>query len=278
MFSNGCSNRWEQSEKSVVSSAPGAFFMFMVLLVSLISTACTANEWPENSNCPPYAETHLVAIDHVIDGDTVRLGDNRTVRLIGVNTPELARDDRPDQPFARQARQELDQFLGRQALLLMGERSKDKHGRTLAHLYSLNGNSAAAHLLKKGLGWHIAVPPDIALAQCLAQAEQQAHHNGLALWGPNGIPAIPAEAVHRGGFHRIEGVVESIRFTRSGWWVNMGNQIAAVIYPEDQHYFKRSELEKLQGTTIEIRGWVYPSRSRKYQPWRMKLHTPFALR
>ncbi|MBS3780073.1 MAG: thermonuclease family protein [Desulfovermiculus sp.] len=41
----------------------------------------------------------------VVDGDTVILDTGQTVRLMGINAPELSRDDQPGQYFAQQARQ-----------------------------------------------------------------------------------------------------------------------------------------------------------------------------
>ena len=39
------------------------------------------------------------------DGDTLKLTDRRVVRLAGIDTPELGRDNRKPQFYAREARQ-----------------------------------------------------------------------------------------------------------------------------------------------------------------------------
>lgn len=39
--------------------------------------------------CPQRADLAQVAVRQVVDGDTVRLVDGRSIRLIGINTPEL---------------------------------------------------------------------------------------------------------------------------------------------------------------------------------------------
>ena len=260
-------SRWARYKKSAASTVLGAFLIFFI-------TACNASEL----NCPPFAKTQAVTITKVIDGDTVRLADSRTVRLIGINTPEPGHSGEPSQPWAKAARRELQKFLNGHALLLTDRSSKDKYGRTLAHLYNLKGQSAEAHLLQAGLGWHVAIPPNLTQAQCLAKAEQQARRQRIALWGPTGTPSIPASKVSGGGFQRITGQVTKISFGKRGWWINMGKQIAVVIYPEHQHRFDRKQLAALKGKTVTVRGWVYPSRSKKHQPWRVKLETPYALR
>lgn len=259
--------RWEQSIKSAMGLTLGAFFM-------LLAGACQpAGE----HHCPPFGKTETVTISEVIDGDTVRLADGRKVRLIGVNTTELGRDGEPDQPFAKESRQALQTFLGSRVQLLLDRDDKDNHGRTLAHLYNLNGKSAEAHLLRQGLAWHVAIPPNLAQAECLSKAEKSARSQGIGLWSTEGIPPIPAAGVSKGGFQLITGKVHKIHFGQNGWWLNFGEQVAAVIYPEHQHRFDRKQLEGLKGKTVTIRGWVYPSRSNRHQPWRLKLETPFGI-
>ena len=48
-----------------------------------------------------------VEVSGVHDGDTLRLADGRKVRLLGIDSPELGRDGRPDQAFAARAREHL---------------------------------------------------------------------------------------------------------------------------------------------------------------------------
>ena len=267
--------RWEQPIKSVAGSAPGAFFMAL-LPALLLAPLCACSQASEH-NCPAFGDARTVTIDKVIDGDTIRLADGGKVRLIGINTPELGRDGEPDQPWAKQARQALQTFLGQRALLLADLDSSDNHGRTLAHIYNLQGESAEAHLLKQGLGWHVAIPPNLTQADCLAKAERLARDRRIGLWSSGGIASTLADNVSEGGFQVITGQVSSISFGKRGWWINLGDNIAAVIYPEHQHRFDRRQLAALTGKTVAIRGWVYPSRSKKYQPWRIKLETRFGI-
>ncbi|WIO74789.1 thermonuclease family protein [Porticoccaceae bacterium LTM1] len=262
------SNFLEPVKKSAAGLALGAFFM-------LCGFGCSAESRLDQLDCPVQGTTETVTINKVYDGDTVKLGDGRKVRLIGINTPELGRDGKADQPFALEARQQLSAFLGEEALLVTDQELTDHYGRTLAHIYNLDGKSAEAYLLSRGLGWHVVVPPNLSQADCLANAEKEARQKKLNLWSANGIQPVPASTVSEGGFQRIQGKVTGISFTKNAWWINFGEQIAAVIYREHQHRFDRKQLEAWVGREIEVRGWVYPSRSKKYQPWRVKLETPY---
>ena len=60
--------------------------------------------------CAPDRIDARVSVTHVVDGDTVKLADGRTLRFIGVDTPEIGHEGRPSQPFAAEARTERDKL------------------------------------------------------------------------------------------------------------------------------------------------------------------------
>ncbi|MFZ1538713.1 MAG: nuclease, partial [Chromatiaceae bacterium] len=55
------------------------------------------------SACPLPAQFETARVTQVIDGDTLELKDDTRVRLIGIDTPEIGRDGKPDDPGAHQA-------------------------------------------------------------------------------------------------------------------------------------------------------------------------------
>ncbi len=69
------------------ASLVGAFFMSVV---SVFAGAAEA--------CRPTGALQNVEVARVVDGDTVRLRDGRSVRLIGINAPELAHNGRTTEP------------------------------------------------------------------------------------------------------------------------------------------------------------------------------------
>lgn len=64
--------------------------------------------------CPVPSGLASVAVQRVVDGDTLRLSDGRSVRMIGLNTPELGKQGRSDEPFAVAARKRLKPWWRRQ--------------------------------------------------------------------------------------------------------------------------------------------------------------------
>ena len=216
-----------------------------------------------------------VAIKSVIDGDTLNLVDGRKVRLIGVNAPELLSPRRPWEEFyGRKAKAEANSFFDRAATayLVRDKQAKDHYGRLLAHLFNGKGESLEAHLLKQGLAWHVAVPPNLHLADCLAGLEVEARAQKLGVWRQ---PAVAPQTLIEGGFQRIRGKVEKVTFAKA-WWLNFEGDLAAVIYPEHQHRFEKKWLRRLEGQVVEVQGWIYSVPKAK-KAWRIKLETPHGI-
>jgi endonuclease YncB( thermonuclease family) len=84
---------------------------WVILLAVLVLLARLGGRGPTPE--PPIAplDTGEVRVGRVIDGDTLELSDGTKVRLIGVDTPELARAGRPAEPFAHEAARFTEQFL-----------------------------------------------------------------------------------------------------------------------------------------------------------------------
>nr|GFD19721.1 hypothetical protein [Tanacetum cinerariifolium] len=94
------------------------------------------------------------------DGDTLRLSDGRSVRMIGLNAPETGKKGQSAQPFAEAAKRRLQTLVddsGGQVSLRVGEQATDHYGRTLANVYGRNGANLEAQLLAEGLGYLVAV-------------------------------------------------------------------------------------------------------------------------
>lgn len=149
----------------------GAFFM------SVVSAFAGAAE-----ACRPTGALQNVEVARVVDGDTVRLRDGRSVRLIGINAPELAHNGRTTEPFAEAAKQRLQALVsasdGRLALQ-PGRQARDHYGRTLAHLFDASGANLEARLLGEGLGYLVAVAPNTELTACQQAAERAARSANL---------------------------------------------------------------------------------------------------
>ena len=206
----------------------------------------------------------------MVDGDTLRLKDGRSVRLIGINTTEIRRDGKPSEPLAEQARAIVQSMLGQEAKvgLQFGAERHDQYGRLLAHVYLVNGQSLEEHLLKAGLAAQIVVPPNSGNVACYHAAEQVARATQKGVWHeyyrPLPVAEVTAEAR---GFRVISGKVLRVGQSKKSWWINFmprpkkgeqGKGVAVRISREDLKRFDVKQLRELPGKTIIVRGWMYP--------------------
>lgn len=217
----------------------------------------------------------LRVVARVIDGDTLQLADGAKVRLIGVNTPEMGAREGLPEPYALAARQWVETFLaGDSAVyLLVGSAPRDHYHRLLGHVFNRRGESLEAQLLSMGLGWHIAIPPNLLLAECLAEAEQFARRQGVGLWSSS--PQQVTELAS-GGFRLLRGRVQNLVFSKV-WRLQLEGGLWAVIEPRYWPYFDRRGLEDLRGREVELRGWVYPRKDTATHPWELKIHSRWAI-
>jgi endonuclease YncB( thermonuclease family) len=213
--------------------------------------------------CSTPSELESVTVQRVVDGDTLRLSDGRSVRMIGLNTPELGKQGRSDEPFAVVARKRLEALVaasdGRVGLL-PGKESKDHYGRTLAHVYGADGANLEAQMLAEGLGFQVAVAPNVDLVSCQQAAERNARQAGLGIWRQS--PVLKAEQIEASGFAVLSGRVSKVQRNRGGVWIELQDSVVLRVAPNMLNRFDVAALETLQGAQIEARGWVQ-DRSRR---------------
>ncbi|VVN74931.1 thermonuclease family protein [Pseudomonas fluorescens] len=233
------------------ASLAGAFFM---------SAICFSSA---QAFCPAPTALATVQVQRVVDGDTLRLKDGRSVRMIGLNTPELGRQGRSDEPFAVAARKRLQALVnesdGRIGLRL-GQEGKDHYGRTLAHVYGANGVNLEAQLLAEGLGYQVAIAPNVDLLRCQQAAEHSARRAGLGLWRQS--PVLKADQINTSGFTVLSGRVSNVQRNQGGLWIELQGSVVLRVAPNLLSQFDVSMLQRLKGRQIEARGWVL-DRSRR---------------
>jgi len=205
-------------------------------------------------------------VAQVVDGDTLRLRDGRSVRLIGINTPEIGRKGKPSEPEAERARDTLRRLLGKNATvgLRVGQESHDRYGRLLAHVYLPDGENVEAHLLKAGLAAHIVVPPNVGHLECYRAAERAARRAAKGVW-KNIYRPIPVDQLSRDarGFQIVTGRVVRVGKSKRSVWLNFqrlpgeGRRegVAVRIARTDLERFSDEKPSSWQGKTITVRGW-----------------------
>ena len=207
--------------------------------------------------CPAPAALAQVEVQRVVDGDTVRLKDGRSVRMIGLNAPETGKRGSADEPYAVAARQRLQALVDasdRRVGLVVGRERKDRYGRTLAHLYGAEGKNLEAQLLAEGLGFQVGVAPNVDLVACQQAAENSAREARLGVWRQSPVQSVAQ--LKQSGFALVSGRVSKIERNRGGIWIELQGSLVLRIAPELVRQFDTEWLNGLQGKSIEARGWV----------------------
>lgn len=227
--------------------------------------------WPVAAQAAlPSCETprfdEIVTVRQAIDGDTLRLKDNRLLRLIGVNTPEIDHQNSIAEPLGFESRAWLQQWLQQNQYrigVVYGAEAKDRHGRLLAHVYALNATSSTANaqqaLLQQGLAFWIVVPPNLKHMDCYRDAEQYAQQRGIGVWGEDFYEPKNVDdwRALKTGFQLVEGTVVRIGRSKKSLWLNLNDHVAFRIDNDDLHHFDTAGLTHMEGRHVVARGWIY---------------------
>jgi len=216
-----------------------------------------------NALCPAPSNLPTAQVQRVVDGDTLRLSDGRSVRMIGLNAPETGKKGQSAEPFAEAAKRRLqalvDESAG-QVSVRVGEQAADRYGRTLANVYGRNGDNLEAQLLAEGLAYLVAVSPNVALVDCQQAAEKTARDAGLGVW--RNSPVQSPDQISSGGFAVVSGRVSSVERNGGGIWIQLDDALVLRVAPNLAGQFDIAELQHLEGRQVEARGWII-DRSRR---------------
>jgi micrococcal nuclease len=151
----------------------------------------------------PRYHGRIANVERVIDGDTIdialpdELSDAEVtrIRLWGIDCPELAHFDQPEQPLARDAKTlAVEMVEGREVrLFLEAHQPRDSFGRVLAHVELTDGRSLNEALLEAGLARADDRWPHARLTR-YAQVELAARRAKIGMWdGDRKATATAAE-------------------------------------------------------------------------------------
>jgi endonuclease YncB( thermonuclease family) len=206
-------------------------------------------------------------VQSVVDGDTVILGNNRQVRLVGIQAPKLplGRRDFLAWPLADEAKRALEQMvLGKTVTLGYGGRELDVNDRLLAHLHDETGRWIQGEMLSLGMARVYSFPDNTALVTRMLDLEKDARAAKRGIWADPfyRIRDIRDMRQSMGTFQLVEARVERVNIfggrTYLGFGANEPADFSIVILPADPIAFANAGFmpRQLTGRTVRIRGWV----------------------
>ncbi|MEK0154395.1 thermonuclease family protein [Arthrobacter oryzae] len=135
----------------------------------------------------------------VIDGDTFTArtnGDEKTIRLLNVDTPETKDPNAPVECMGPEATKALEELLpvGSVVKLELDVEPLDKYGRTLAGVFDAAGVLVNAEIARLGFGIPVLFEPNKKFHPAVVKAFEEAQSRGVGLTSAD-IPCLPAQQV-----------------------------------------------------------------------------------
>ena len=141
-------------------------WLLAVTLVLLLLCGCQS---------PPDTAT----VTRVIDGDTIVIADGSRVRYIGIDAPEIYPKAEAFGIEAWQANREM--VEGKTVRLEQDVSGTDRYGRLLRYVY-VDDIFVNAELVRRGLAYAKAYPPDTKYYDYLKELEAEARRAGRGMW------------------------------------------------------------------------------------------------
>lgn len=134
-------------------------------------------------------------MNRVVDGDTIVVaalnGKNETVRLIGIDTPEVVDPRKPVQCFGQQASDKTKEILSGQKVFLerdVTQSDRDKYGRLLRYVFLINGTNFNKLMISEGFAHEYTYQSNPYKYQKeFKEAEKTARENKKGLWASNRV-------------------------------------------------------------------------------------------
>jgi micrococcal nuclease len=216
-------------------------------------------------------ETGMVAA--VIDGETLKLADGRTVRLIGAKAPMPPLGFRGDDPWpmVEEAKDALTRLAaGKEVELHYGGTRTDRHGYALAQVFAVDGKSRIwiqGEMVGEGLARVYSFPDNRACVKELLARESEARERRLGVWASPVYrveSALDVDELDRLSqtYQLVEGRVLSVgegagriylnfaRDWKSDFTISVARKNVSVFAAQG------IDLKALAGRKVRVRGWV----------------------
>ncbi|MGB9721123.1 MAG: thermonuclease family protein [bacterium] len=215
-------------------------------------------------------------VTEVIDGDTFKTEKGKTIRLLGINAPEMTD---PGGDIAKEFL--MNMILNKRVTLKKDITEKDDYGRYLFYVY-LDGRFVNEEMVRIGLAETRFYPPDTLYKKEIQQIEKIAIRNKKGLWGfpvfqiPDTTGSYPeetettktaTEVISYQDAHKFYGKVKTIEGTivvtnNTGkvcflnFHKNWKKYFTAVIFASDYDKFPKNPEDYYLNRKVRVTGLI----------------------
>ncbi|NNL42374.1 MAG: hypothetical protein HKO79_07745 [Desulfobacterales bacterium] len=122
-------------------------------------------------------------VKSINDGDTIILNDNRSIRYIGINAPEINHGEKEAEPYGYKAKQfNKSKVFKKKVRLEFDQERLDQYGRLLAYVFLPDGRFINEKILEQGYGFYLFRKPNIRYDSLLLNAQRKAMLGTKGIW------------------------------------------------------------------------------------------------
>ena len=211
--------------------------------------------------------TDEVYIERVIDGDTVKTAAGDSIRLLGVDTPEIDWENNNSEYYAEEARDfSTENLLGKNVFLEYDNEKEDHYGRTLAYIFQ-DGENFNQKLLENNYANLMIVAPNDQYEAEFKKAVKKARKSRLGIWSQilelqKSLPIISYQeaASFIGERVIIEGEIVNTAATTSVNYLNFSNDyqntLSIIIFNQNLNKFDYPPAEYILDKKIKVLGEI----------------------
>lgn len=141
------------------------------------------------------ASEEAFTVEHVVDGDTIKLSNGQIVRYIGINAPKVAASESATECFGKESSDKNSELVeGKDVTLVKDVSETDKYGRILRYVY-IGDTFVNDYMVRNGLAKVDNFPPDEKYRDQLKEAQEDAKTNKRGLWADNACKTETSESI-----------------------------------------------------------------------------------
>jgi micrococcal nuclease len=149
----------------------------------------------------PLHAQQTTTVTRIVDGDTIKvfyLGNEESIRLIGIDTPE-SRVNKKTKKDAKRSGQDIETIIEMgmrateyvESLVKPGDivtiefdvQERDRYKRLLGYVYLIDGKMLNEEIVKAGYAMIMTIPPNVKYKDSFLKACQEARKGKVGLWG-----------------------------------------------------------------------------------------------